>query len=82
MVEKQKEEAQKSYPGASSSSSRGAAAVMATVETEETASLAGDATLPFTAITLPRSRIQVILIALLGEAGGQLTDVKLVPVCS
>ena len=60
--EKQKEEVQKSYPGASSSSSRGAAAVMATV-TEEAASLTGDATLPFTAITLPRSSIQVILIA-------------------
>jgi hypothetical protein len=63
MGEKQKEELQNSYPGASSSSSRGAAAVMATVETEEAASLAGNATLLFTAITLPRSSTQIILIA-------------------
>ncbi len=45
MGEKQ-EELQKSYPGASSSSSRGAAAVMATVETEEAASLVSSANSP------------------------------------
>jgi hypothetical protein len=41
-----------------------AAAVTATVKIEEAASLAGSATLPFSAITLPRSSIQVIVMAL------------------
>jgi hypothetical protein len=42
------------YPETSSSLSRVTAAVTATVETEEAASLAGSATLLFPAITLPR----------------------------